>query len=171
MSVADDGGGMSQDQIDHGLRTVLHHQAGRPGDRVGTSHRVTASSRNMAVGWRWRAPWGREPSSPCSSRRIQGSRLYRQGPREPTLLWRWTTLIALQRHASARGDTIDPESQLRRQLSWLREPWLWIMQHRVIEGKGQTALDVGCGPGLVMELFSPCLQATGLDIDTTMVKG
>ncbi len=63
-----------------------------------------------------------------------------------------------------------PESQLRRQLSWLREPWLWIMQHRVIEGKGQTALDVGCGPGLVMELFSPCLQATGLDIDPTMVE-
>jgi ubiquinone/menaquinone biosynthesis C-methylase UbiE len=33
-----------------------------------------------------------------------------------------------------------------------------------------TALDVGCGPGLVMELFSPFLNVRGLDIDPKMVQ-
>jgi len=63
-----------------------------------------------------------------------------------------------------------PEHQLRRQLSWLGQPWVWMMRTRVIERKGMTALDVGCGPGLVMELFSPWLEVTGTDIDPHMVK-
>lgn len=33
-----------------------------------------------------------------------------------------------------------------------------------------TALDVGCGPGLVMELLSPFLKVTGLDLDPEMVR-
>lgn len=44
------------------------------------------------------------------------------------------------------------------------------MRTRVIERQGMTALDVGCGPGLVMELLSPWLEVTGLDIDPQMIK-
>lgn len=44
------------------------------------------------------------------------------------------------------------------------------MRTRVLEREGMTALDVGCGPGLVMELFSPLLEVTGLDIDPKMVQ-
>jgi len=44
------------------------------------------------------------------------------------------------------------------------------MRTLVRERIGMTALDVGCGPGLVMELFSPFLDVTGLDIDPEMVQ-
>ncbi len=43
------------------------------------------------------------------------------------------------------------------------------MRTLVRERSGMTALDVGCGPGLVMELFSPFLEVKGLDIDPEMV--
>jgi len=59
---------------------------------------------------------------------------------------------------------------LRRQLSWLGEHWDWTMRTLVRERRGMTALDVGCGPGLVMEMFSPFLEVTGLDIDPEMVR-
>ncbi len=63
-----------------------------------------------------------------------------------------------------------PEHQLRRQLSWLGQSWGWLMRNRVISRTGMTALDVGCGPGLVMELLSPWLEVTGADIDPEMVR-
>ncbi|NLX47198.1 MAG: class I SAM-dependent methyltransferase [Euryarchaeota archaeon] len=63
-----------------------------------------------------------------------------------------------------------PEAQLKRQLSWLGEHWAWTMRALVREGRAMTALDVGCGPGLVMELFSPFLNVKGLDIDPDMVS-
>ncbi|MHC1710019.1 MAG: class I SAM-dependent methyltransferase [Methanomassiliicoccales archaeon] len=63
-----------------------------------------------------------------------------------------------------------PERQLRRQLSWLGQSWVWMMRTRVVNREGMTALDVGCGPGLVMELFSPFLDVKGLDIDPEMVR-
>lgn len=44
------------------------------------------------------------------------------------------------------------------------------MRTLVRERRGTTALDVGCGPGLVMELFSPFLDVKGLDIDPEMVR-
>jgi len=44
------------------------------------------------------------------------------------------------------------------------------MRTLVRERRGMTALEVGCGPGLVMELFSPFLEVTGLDIDLEMVR-
>jgi ubiquinone/menaquinone biosynthesis C-methylase UbiE len=47
---------------------------------------------------------------------------------------------------------------------------MWTMRTLVRERRGMTALDVGCGPGLVMELFSPFLEVTGLDIDPEMVR-
>jgi SAM-dependent methyltransferase len=37
-------------------------------------------------------------------------------------------------------------------------------------GRRPTALDAGCGPGLVMELFAPSLDIMGLDIDPEMVR-
>jgi len=45
-----------------------------------------------------------------------------------------------------------------------------MMRTRVIERRGMTALDVGCGPGLVMDLLSPLLDVTGVDIDPEMVR-
>ena len=63
------------------------------------------------------------------------------------------------------------EAQLRRQLYWLRESWSWIMGQMVLSTpKRSTALDVGCGPGLVMELFSPLMDIVGVDIDPAMVR-
>ncbi|HPR99084.1 MAG TPA: class I SAM-dependent methyltransferase [Methanomassiliicoccales archaeon] len=62
------------------------------------------------------------------------------------------------------------EAQLKRQLSWLGEHWEWTMRTLVKERHGLTALDVGCGPGLVMERFSPFLKVTGMDIDPEMVR-
>jgi SAM-dependent methyltransferase len=64
--------------------------------------------------------------------------------------------------------------QLVRQRSWLGESWIWLLQSKVFGGRGvldrlPTALDVGCGPGLVMELFSPYLDVQGIDIDQDAV--
>lgn len=44
------------------------------------------------------------------------------------------------------------------------------MRTLVRERPGMTALEVGCGPGLVMELFSPMLEVIGLDTDQEMVR-
>jgi SAM-dependent methyltransferase len=49
------------------------------------------------------------------------------------------------------------------------------MRDRVLRGmnadqKRWSALDVGCGPGLVMGLLSPLLQVEGLDQDPRMVR-
>ncbi len=64
--------------------------------------------------------------------------------------------------------------QLLRQRSWLGESWTWLLQSKVFEGRGvlektPTALDVGCGPGLVMELLSPYLDVQGMDMDPEAV--
>jgi SAM-dependent methyltransferase len=71
--------------------------------------------------------------------------------------------------------SVTPEGQLRRQLAWLRGSWTWLMRTKVLEclpgDDGRpTALDVGCGPGLVMELFSPLIDVKGMDIDPEMVR-
>ena len=62
----------------------------------------------------------------------------------------------------------DPQiiGQLRRQALWLRESWLWLLRERKISG---SALDVGCGPGFVMEALEGRLGITGLDSDPDMV--
>jgi SAM-dependent methyltransferase len=64
--------------------------------------------------------------------------------------------------------------QLRRQRTWLGESWTWLLQSKVLRGHEAleakpTALDVGCGPGLVMELFSPYLDVQGIDLDPDAV--
>jgi SAM-dependent methyltransferase len=67
------------------------------------------------------------------------------------------------------SDSID--RQLRRQSLWLRESWLWLLRTKVREDeKGRlTALDVGCGPGFVMEALSGELAVSGIDLDSDMV--
>ena len=62
-------------------------------------------------------------------------------------------------------------AHLRRQSFWNREMYLWLMDTKVI-GLGKQrlqALDVGCGPGYVMEAFKNRLDVRGVDIDADMV--
>jgi len=64
------------------------------------------------------------------------------------------------------------DHQLSRQAIWLKESWLWLLRTRVLEkepGKRLSALDVGCGPGHVMEVMSSVMDVRGLDIDPEMV--
>ena len=63
------------------------------------------------------------------------------------------------------------DSQLKRQALWLRESWLWLLRTRVLEKEPSRlkALDVGCGPGHVMEVMSAQMDVRGLDIDPAMV--
>lgn len=66
------------------------------------------------------------------------------------------------------------EEQLHRQLGWLGNTWRWMMDREIAKRMPYrtgvpTALDVGCGPGLVMELFSPLMEVKGVDIDAEMV--
>jgi SAM-dependent methyltransferase len=63
------------------------------------------------------------------------------------------------------------ERQLRRQAHWLGESWRFEMSRRLgpFDSKA-TALDVGCGPGFVMDLLSDLLSVQGVDRDEDMVK-
>jgi len=64
------------------------------------------------------------------------------------------------------------DNQLKRQALWLRESWTWLLRTRVLEKEpGRLrALDVGCGPGHVMEVLSPLMDLKGVDIDPKMVS-
>ncbi len=64
------------------------------------------------------------------------------------------------------------DSQLKRQALWLRDSWLWLLRTRVIEGAPRrlSGLDVGCGPGHVMEVMSSVMDVRGVDIDPEMVS-
>lgn len=66
------------------------------------------------------------------------------------------------------------EGQLRRQATWLKDSLLWILRTKIIEPGSYrskpSAIDVGCGPGFTMELFSPFADVKGVDIDPEMVK-
>lgn len=68
-----------------------------------------------------------------------------------------------------------PEEQLVRQRAWLGDSWTWLLKTMVLEDRIEgmvrpTALDVGCGPGLVMELLAPFLDVRGIDIDPVAVR-
>ncbi len=45
-----------------------------------------------------------------------------------------------------------------------------VLEHLDAEEDKPTALDVGCGPGLVMDLFSSTFEVQGIDIDPNMVR-
>ena len=66
------------------------------------------------------------------------------------------------------------ELQLQRQVKWLKESWTWLLKSKVLAtdmgGRKLVALDVGCGPGLVMEELGPLFNMQGLDRDKGMVE-
>ena len=57
---------------------------------------------------------------------------------------------------------------------WLKGSWLWLLRTRVLPhcpGDGRpSALDVGCGPGFVMEELRDLLRPSGVDLDADMVS-
>jgi SAM-dependent methyltransferase len=63
------------------------------------------------------------------------------------------------------------ERQLRRQSIWLGDSITWLMREKVLGGDGtRAALDVGCGPGFVMEVIGELARVRGVDVDEDMVK-
>ena len=65
------------------------------------------------------------------------------------------------------------ERQLRRQATWLRESWLYHIAQKILfayDSALPTALDVGCGPGFVMEQLKGSLDPLGVDKDPDMVE-
>jgi SAM-dependent methyltransferase len=63
------------------------------------------------------------------------------------------------------------ERQLRRQSLWLKESWHYLLRTKVLAGAPRPrALDVGCGPGYVMEALAPLMDIEGVDIDPDMVS-
>lgn len=68
----------------------------------------------------------------------------------------------------------DLDSQLRRQSIWLRDSWFWLLKTKVLgdyasDDHRPAALDVGCGPGMVIELLEELLDLQGVDLDPDMV--
>jgi SAM-dependent methyltransferase len=68
----------------------------------------------------------------------------------------------------------DLDRQLQRQSMWLRDSWLWLLERKVLgdsrySERRPTALDVGCGPGIVMQLLERRIDLQGIDIDSGMV--
>ena len=64
--------------------------------------------------------------------------------------------------------------QLQRQWQWMKDYWLWLLKTEILNDLGPssakcTAIDVGCGPGFVMEQLSTLMQTSGIDIDREMV--
>jgi SAM-dependent methyltransferase len=81
-------------------------------------------------------------------------------------------LIPSQDMSFIRGDL---EKQLRRQSMWLKDSWLWLLETKILGPEHKTAsdvtaLDVGCGPGFVMEVLASVMDAKGVDIDQDMVN-
>jgi SAM-dependent methyltransferase len=63
--------------------------------------------------------------------------------------------------------------QLRRQSLWLKDSWQWVLNTKVIGKKRTTrmsALEVGCGPGFVMDITQKLFEVQGLDLDPDMVS-
>jgi ubiquinone/menaquinone biosynthesis C-methylase UbiE len=64
-------------------------------------------------------------------------------------------------------------NQLRRQARWLSESRKWIISEQLLkEGKIETAVDVGCGPGFIMKELSDSfgIRSTGIDLDRNMLE-
>jgi len=70
-------------------------------------------------------------------------------------------------------DVVGMARQLARQREWLLEHWRYLLRRDVLPGyPGRPkALDVGCGPGLVMSSLADLLDVQGLDHDPEMVEG
>ena len=66
-------------------------------------------------------------------------------------------------------------NQFKRQSTWLKEHWLWLLRTKVLPGMDEVgrrpkALDMGCGPGYVMDILASELDIVGLDMDPDMVS-
>ncbi len=62
--------------------------------------------------------------------------------------------------------------QLARQRGWLLEHWRHLLHQHVLsesQPSRPVSLDVGCGPGLVMESLADIVEVQGLDHDPSMV--
>jgi SAM-dependent methyltransferase len=62
--------------------------------------------------------------------------------------------------------------QLTRQRGWLLEHWRYLLDRHILpelHSRRPKALDVGCGPGLVMDSLSDVLDVHGLDHDPEMI--
>ncbi|MCU0853227.1 MAG: class I SAM-dependent methyltransferase [Thermoplasmata archaeon] len=70
-------------------------------------------------------------------------------------------------------DQSGPHRQLQRQSSWLRESLEWVITNRIGAGapgrRDLSGLDVGCGPGIVMNMLRPQFSSVGIDMDDAMV--
>lgn len=68
----------------------------------------------------------------------------------------------------------DLHRQLQRQSLWLRESIGWLIRTRIGAQENSesmlSALDVGCGPGIVMDMLRPFFTSTGIDMDPRMVR-
>jgi SAM-dependent methyltransferase len=65
------------------------------------------------------------------------------------------------------------EKQFRRQALWLRESLLWIAKTKILMAYDSSlprGLDVGCGPGFVMDIMREVMDVRGVDFDPDMVK-
>jgi SAM-dependent methyltransferase len=66
-----------------------------------------------------------------------------------------------------------PEARLRRQVGWMKEQWTWLLRTRILDkqigGRRLNALEVGCGPGMVMEALAPLFDVQGVDLDAEAV--
>jgi SAM-dependent methyltransferase len=63
--------------------------------------------------------------------------------------------------------------QLERQRDWLIEHWRYLLEKSVLKEyvpHRPRALDVGCGPGLVMESLADIMDVQGIDHDHEMVE-
>ncbi len=74
-----------------------------------------------------------------------------------------------------RDDRCYTDEQLRRQSIWLKDSWDWLLKTKVLTGELRdsphlNALDVGCGPGHVMELLATNFNVTGVDRDMEKVQ-
>jgi len=73
----------------------------------------------------------------------------------------------------AHRDTNEMVGQLRRQSLWLKDSWQYVLKTKVLVKKMTkrlTALEVGCGPGFVMDITKKLVDVKGLDFDPDMVS-
>lgn len=66
------------------------------------------------------------------------------------------------------------DRQFHRQSLWLKEHILWLLDNNILNEKIEDparllALDVGCGPGFIMDIIQTRMVVKGIDMDPDMV--
>jgi SAM-dependent methyltransferase len=72
-------------------------------------------------------------------------------------------------------DRANFRQQMQRQSTWLKESFLWIVDTKIMKDRGllsgrSTALDVGCGPGFVMDIMNRRMDVEGVDVDIESIE-